>query len=356
MPSDHKIKVLVVDDSAFMRHLIQDMLRDHTEIEVVDSVSDGLIALRRIRSLRPDVVTLDVEMPHLNGIETLKRINEECPTPVIMMSAFTQKETETTIRALQLGAIDFLQKPSLATQNINTEHLKSELCKKIIMAARLRRHQRQIKPNRPLTSLQSSPTDLLALKTTAIKAIVIGSSTGGPKALQEVLPALPKELPVPVLVVQHMPPGFTASLAMRLNSSGGMPVKEAKHGDPLEPGVVFMAPGDYHMEIDSYNAIRLHQAPPQCSVRPSADVTLASAARHFSGKVLGVILTGMGFDGMEGISTLKKLGGKCIAEDESTCVVYGMPKAVIERHLADVVVPLPQIANEIMRQLLRWQV
>lgn len=355
MSTESKIKVLVVDDSAFMRHLIQDMLCDHPEIEVVDCVSDGLMALRRIRILRPDVVTLDVEMPRLNGIDTLQRINEECPTPVIMMSAFTQKETEITIKALQLGAIDFLQKPSLGTQNFNTENLKAELCKKIIMAARLHRHHRHIKSNRPLAVSIASPTDILALKYTKAKAIVIGSSTGGPKALQEVIPALPKDLPIPILIVQHMPPGFTSSLALRLNSSGGIPVKEAKHGDPLEPGVAFIAPGDYHMEVDCYHAIRLHQAPPQCSVRPSADVTLISVAKHFSGQVLGVILTGMGFDGMEGIGTLKKLGGRCIAEDESTCVVYGMPKAVIERQWADAIVPLPQVANEMVRQLIRWR-
>lgn len=348
-----KIEVLVVDDSAYMRKVISNLLQSDENITVVDTARDGLDALDKIKQWKPDVVTLDVEMPKLNGLSALERIMKECPTAVIMLSSLTQEGSDTTVKALTMGAVDFVAKPSGAI-SIDIHKVKEDLLTKIKVAAKA-----------SLTTLRSSSAAVRSWPAPAApvvqpgvmrasapqKLVVIGSSTGGPNALQQVIPRLPGNLPAAVLVVQHMPPGFTASLANRLNDSSPLEVCEAKEGDVLQTGKVYVAPGGHHMVLNSKTTIGLNQDPPVHSVRPAVDVTLESAVNYYGPKMVGVILTGMGYDGSKGMTALKKAGGKTVAQDEATCVVYGMPRVVVEMGKADKVLPVQNIADEIVSML-----
>jgi two-component system chemotaxis response regulator CheB len=348
-----KIEVLVVDDSAYMRKVISNLLQSDEDISVVDTARDGLDALDKIKQWKPDVVTLDVEMPKLNGLSALERIMKECPTAVVMLSSLTQEGSDTTIKALNMGAVDFVTKPSGAI-SVDIHKVKEDLVTKIKVAAKA-----------SLTNLRSSSADIFnqpahaapvvqhraRLALVPKKLVVIGSSTGGPNALQQVIPRLPANLPAAVLVVQHMPPGFTGSLANRLNESSPLEVCEAKEGDLLQTGKVYIAPGGYHMVLLSATTIGLNQNPPVHSVRPAVDVTLVSALNYYGPKMVGVILTGMGYDGSKGMAALKKAGGKTVAQDEATCVVYGMPRVVVEMGKADKVLPIQKIADEIVSML-----
>lgn len=348
-----KIEVLVVDDSAYMRKVISNLLQSDENITVVDTARDGLDALDKIKQWKPDVVTLDVEMPKLNGLLALERIMRECPTAVIMLSSLTQEGSDTTVKALTMGAVDFVAKPSGAI-SIDIHKVKEDLLTKIKVAAKaslitLRSSSAAVRSELapPVPIVQPG----LMRASAPQKLVVIGSSTGGPNALQQVIPRLPGNLPAAVLVVQHMPPGFTASLANRLNDSSPLEVCEAKEGDVLHNGKVYVAPGGHHMVLSSKTTIGLNQGPPVHSVRPAVDVTLESAVNYYGPKMVGVILTGMGYDGSKGMAALKKVGGKTVAQDEETCVVYGMPRVVVEMGKADKVLPLQNIADEIVSML-----
>lgn len=349
-----KIRVLVVDDSAYMRKVISGMLESDEEMTVVDTARDGLDAVEKVKQLKPDVVTLDVEMPRLDGLSALERIMAECPTPIIMLSSLTQEGSETTIKALTMGAVDFVGKPS-GTISLDIEKVKADLKNKIKIAAKahIRNIQRPIVQSISKPAILASPGGAPAvLKGTAPnKIVVIGSSTGGPNALQQVIPKLPADLPAAVLVVQHMPPGFTKSLANRLNDTSALTVSEAQEGDILQNGRVYVAPGGYHMILRSKGSIGLNQDPPVHSVRPAVDVTLESVVNFYNSKIVGVILTGMGYDGSKGIAQVKKTGGKSVVQDEATCVVYGMPRVVVEMGKADKVLPIQKIADEIVSML-----
>ena len=345
-----RIEVLVVDDSAYMRKVVSNLLQSDQNIFVADTARDGLDALEKIKKLKPSVVTLDVEMPRLDGLSALERIMRECPTPVIMLSSLTQEGSETTVKALTMGAVDFVGKPS-GTISLDIHKVQEELVAKVKVAAgaSISNFRSPVIPRieRPvLTSAVSSSAS--APK----RLVVIGSSTGGPNALQQVIPRLPGNLPAAVMIVQHMPPGFTKSLAKRLNDSSQLEICEAKEGDILQNGKVYVAPGGYHMILRSKTLIGLNQEPPVHSVRPAVDVTLESAVRYFGSKAVGVILTGMGFDGSKGSLILKNAGGRIIAQDEATCVVYGMPRVVVEMGKADRIIPIQQIADEIETMLM----
>lgn len=343
------IRVLVVDDSTFARFAISRQLDLDPEIGVIDFACNGLEAVEKISVLKPDVVTLDVEMPRMDGLTALERIMSECPTPVIMLSSLTGEGAKATIKALELGAIDFFLKPSLAAP-AGVREAAVELRTKVKVAARARVY-------RSVASVGSKPTlskareHLRGKPPLATKVVVIGSSTGGPRALCQLIPALPADIPAAILVVQHMPPGFTTTMAARLDQLSEMQVKEAEAGDVLMRGQVFVAPGDYHMTVTKSGTINVNQNPPVCGVRPSVDVTMESAAQAFAASSMGVVLTGMGSDGTRGTSLIKAVGGRVIAEDEYTCAVYGMPKSVAEAGNADRVVPLPRIARELVRML-----
>ena len=339
------VRVLVVDDSAFMRHAITQILTDDPQIKVVGAARDGLQALEMIDQLRPDVVTMDVEMPRLDGLATLERLMGRHPLPVIMVSSSTHEGASTTMSALALGAVDFVAKPS-GPISLNIRQVGEELVAKV-KAARAARIARR----RPLPR-DSRPAPPAGAARRGQKVVIVGSSTGGPRALYEVIPALPGDLDAALLIVQHMPVGFTRSLAEKLNEMSELTIREAETGDRLETGLGLLAPGGRHLVVGAQGTVTLSDAPPMHGVRPAIDVAIESAARIYGASCLAVILTGMGSDGTLGCQLVKAAGGKVIAEDESTCVVYGMPKSVVEAGAADRVVPLPDIPAEIVRALL----
>ncbi|MCL4426692.1 MAG: chemotaxis response regulator protein-glutamate methylesterase [Firmicutes bacterium] len=391
------VRVLVVDDSAFMRKTIADMLAASGEIEVVATARDGLEAVEKAAELKPDVITLDVEMPRLDGLEALRRIMAQNPLPVIMLSSLTQVGAEITIQALMAGALDFVPKPSGAI-SLDIDKVRDELIRKVFLAskvslpqllrsrrvmaggvsARLRPEMKgRVPPATGGERVVKSPSGQIAdpvprregsLDETVgrpsapgrtdlssppaggrfRRVVVVGTSTGGPGALHEVIPRLPADLPAPLLVVQHMPPGFTRTLAERLDRLSAVAVKEAEAGDRLEAGQVLVAPGGYHLEVSGQGTVNLTQSPPQHGVRPAVDVTLESVVAAFGAASLAVIMTGMGFDGARGAALVKRAGGLTIAEHESSCVIYGMPRAVVESGLADRVVPLEEIPEAIV--------
>jgi two-component system chemotaxis response regulator CheB len=346
------IRVLVVDDSAFMRYTISKHLEADPNITVIGSARDGLDALVKIPALRPDVVTLDVEMPRMDGLDTLKRIMAECPLPVVMLSSLTRRGARTTVKALMRGAVDFVPKPA-GTADIQC--VVQELIVKIKLAAQSNGAQAPASPE-SLRDTSIPETDATADEPSQVKSglrpfknadpvIVIGASTGGPRALQKLLAALPGNLPAALAVVQHMPPGFTQSLAYRLNETCAITVQEASNGDRLALGLALLAPGDFHLRFKHGRQVLLDQGPRCHHVRPSVDVTMESAAELFGRSVIGVVLTGMGADGTAGARRIKEMGGRVIAEDETTSVVYGMPRCVFEAGLTDQVAPLPELAS-----------
>lgn len=370
-------KALVVDDSAFMRKLIADFLNSHPEIEVVGTARNGKDAIDKLETLKPDVITLDVEMPVMDGLEALKEVMRIRPTPVVMLSSTTEKGAENTVIAMASGAVDFVAKPGGAISlNLNT--IKDEIIEKVVAAASvqmknlkqvpLKRPERRTpiaasqvrKPSIPMRKTASviEPTPFVRNETIkkfsagGKKIIAIGTSTGGPRALQEVLVNLPKNIAAPIVIVQHMPAGFTKSLADRLNTLCNIVVKEVENGDMLEDGVAYIAPGGKHFTVRKMGTSLIAEVddkePPRIGHRPSVNVLFESLAKVTGIKCLAVVMTGMGNDGMEGTSKLKaKLETIVIAESQETSVVYGMPRAIVDNHLADDVVRLENIASAI---------
>jgi two-component system chemotaxis response regulator CheB len=338
------VRVLVVDDSAFMRFSITQHLNGRAGIQVIGSARDGQEALELIPNLQPDVVTLDVEMPRLDGISTLREIMMRFPRPVVMLSSLTREGAVTTIQALTLGAVDFITKPE---RQLDIQTVMDEAAAKILRAANAR-----VKPFpliRPAAPSKPAAEKAVRPLKSGEPIVLIGSSTGGPRALNEVVPALPASLPASVVIVQHMPAGFTHSLAERLNGQSKLLVREAQPGDRLMVGQALLAPGGFHMVLDENEQVALNQNPPVHGVRPAIDVTLTSLVQRYGKRVISVILTGMGSDGTNGSVLLHSLGGTVIAEHESTCVVWGMPRSVLEKQAVDVVVPLPDVADAIQK-------
>jgi len=338
-------RILIVDDSAFMRFTISNRLSETPGFQVVGTARDGQEALELIPSLKPDVITLDVEMPRLDGLSTLRQIMAHNPCPVIMLSSLTGEGARETVQALTWGAVDFIAKP---TNKANIEAIMDELVGKIKRAAHIRLYPIPFHHHPQLQQQNISPKQIRQMRGNE-KVVVIGSSTGGPRALNTVIPLLPQHLSAPVLIVQHMPVGFTRSLAERLNSLSQLDIKEAAPGDELVIGRALVAPGGFHMILDENNRIALNQNPPVHGVRPAIDVTLSSVAQRFGKDSIAVILTGMGKDGTNGSFLIHSAGGHVIAEDESTCVVWGMPRSVMEAGIADDIVPLPDIAESILK-------
>ncbi len=349
-------KVLVVDDSALYRQSIHNVLRELTEVNVVGTAKNGVEALQKIEQLDPDLLTLDVQMPDMDGIRLLHEIKRRKLRPkAIMVSSFTSEGAEITTEALIQGAFDFILKPSSSDSAANRQQLQESLATKISAFreafGRKRWSRRPVAIQNRDDVAEASPTPQAACR-----AVVIGCSTGGPEALKIVLPKLPAELPVPVLVVQHMPAQYTRSLAGRLDDYSPIHVVEAADNTEVVPGTVLIAPGGHQMKVERAEdcfVTRICGDPPENSVRPSVDYLLRSAVEVFDGNVLSVILTGMGRDGLEGCRCLKQGGGYVFAQAQDDCVVYGMPKAVIEDNLADRVLPLGKIAPAIVRHVKR---
>lgn len=375
------IRVLIADDSAFMRMVLSDLFKKQPDFEVIDTAKNGKEAVEKVLKLKPDLLTLDINMPIMDGLQALEVIMKDCPVPVVMCSSLTKEGADATIRALNFGAVDFINKTGGSVSRIDT--IEGEIISKCRAAAgvRVSRLRAAVPPaikspppppavrrinmppyrtshlpplskapfyERPKLSFPSVPRE--DAHVSHEKLVVIGTSTGGPKALQAVIASLPKTLPCGVLVVQHMPPGFTKSLAERLDEISQISVKEAENRDMIEKGHVYIAPGNYHMTVTSGakgREILLNQDPPIGTLRPAADILFNSVA-SLGKEIVSVILTGMGADGAAGMKAIKACGGYVIAEAEETCVVYGMPKAVIDQGLADEVRALPEIAGAIV--------
>lgn len=362
-----KVSVMVVDDSALMRKMISDMINMEDDMEVIAIARNGEDLLEKLKKQVPDVITLDIEMPKMNGIEALKKIMElKIPTKVIMISSLTQDGAEETMECLENGAIDFVPKPS-GSISLNINVVREILVSKIRGIRFVRKtssisntkgvdikedKKREIHRVSTVLKIRESDSMPKAIRSKEIgdkkiSAIVMGASTGGPKALFNVITNLPEKLGIPVLVVQHMPEGFTKAFAERLDKFSKVKVVEAREGMSIEKDVVYIAPGGKHMEINRNKTITLNLEPPMWGVRPAVDKLFISGAKVYGENLLGIILTGMGRDGADGIIEVKKAGGATISEDESTCIIYGMPKAAYDTNMIDEVIPLYDISKRI---------
>jgi two-component system chemotaxis response regulator CheB len=345
------VRVLVVDDSAFMRAALSRMIASESDLEVIATSCCGSDALEKIASLDPDVVTLDIEMPGLDGLQTLRYIMNQFPRPVIMVSALTEKGAEQTFDALAAGAFDYVPK-QLSSISLDIEHIRPDLVAKIRAAAQSRKpHLVNVLSRKPPQSFPVRSSNTLATIAPAI--VALGTSTGGPKALQEILPLFPRDFSLPILIVQHLPPGFTGNFAQRMNALCSVTIREATHGEPIQPGVVYLAPAGMHMTVvrpsDSPAIIWLDTHPEDCLYIPSVDVLMKSVAEAFRNGAVGVIMTGMGSDGAEGMKAIHCLGGLTIGQDEASCSVYSMPRACAELGILSRIVPLLEIPGEILQ-------
>jgi two-component system, chemotaxis family, protein-glutamate methylesterase/glutaminase len=352
-PTRTQTRILIVDDSAFMRTALARMIASEPDFEVVGNASNGAEALAKIKALDPDVITLDVEMPGIDGLETLRLIMNQSPRPVLMVSAVTEKDADKTFQALAAGAFDYIPK-QLSSNSLDILHIRPDLVAKLRAAAASRYPRAVGKTLRK--SPQAAPVEYAAASSTSPAIVALGISTGGPKALQEILPCLPGDLSVPIVIVQHMPPGFTAPFAQRLNSLCAVTVCEATHHDVLQPGFVYIAPAGLHTTVerqsDGRGLICLNNQPQDCLHIPSADILMKSVAEQFGTQALGVIMTGMGSDGAEGMRAIHRRGGFTIGQDEASCTVYGMPRACAEMGILNRVVPLshiPTLIQEVAR-------
>ena len=349
--SSNRPTVLVVDDSAFMRRVIGEIIDGSPEFRVVGRARNGHDALRQIHALAPDIVTLDVEMPELDGVETLGYIMSETPRAVVMLSAAaTQGGVDLTLRCLELGAVDFVRKPTgVGSRDLST--VSATLIDALRAATEVNLQGVQLLARPRFVT----PAPVVRSRSDATIAVAIASSTGGPRALAEVIPALPGDLLAAVLVVQHMPPGFTRSLANRIDGMSELRVTEAEHGEPVVVNRVYLAPGGLHMRVVSSGpgawTIALDDGPAMHGVRPSADRLFESVAEQFGPSSIGVVLTGMGKDGAEGLRAIRAAGGAGIVQDRATSTIYGMPQAALKRAGAEMIVGLPSVAPTIVSML-----
>ena len=361
-----KIKVLVVDDTIFYRKIVADILSSFPDVEVVGTANNGKIAMSRVKTLKPDLLTLDVEMPVMNGLEVLQAISEQdLDTDCLMLSSKTERGSEITMQALELGAFDFITKPDTDSPEENKKELTDQLKKFIKIFSERQALKKKLgrkglikKPGRAGDKpLQTKPRVRILTKSTKrtekSQAVAIGISTGGPNALNCLLPNLPCDLGVPVFLVQHMPPIFTASLAKSLDAKCSIKVKEAANGEEVCANTVYIAPGGKQMKVASsaglQKIIRITDDPRENNCKPAVDYLFRSIAREYGSKSTCVIMTGMGSDGKLGLIVAKAGGAVAIAQDEESCVVYGMPKAVVDAGLPDIVVPLDAMAGEIIK-------
>jgi len=346
-----RIRVLVVDDSAFMRTALARMVTCEPDMEVVATASCASVAFEKIPSLDPDVITLDVNMPGLDGLGTLRCIMNQFPRPVIMVSAATEKDAQTTFEALSAGAFDYVPK-QMSQTSLEIAHIRDELISKIRAAAQSRRNRLStVEARKPP---QSTLLEMGKSAYAAPAVVAIGVSTGGPKALEQILPVFPPDFAVPILIVQHMPVGFTATFAQRLNSLCSINVKEAAQGELIRPGTAYIAPAGLHMRVvprlsDSKPAIGLNKHPEDAMHVPSVDVLMNTVAQVFKNRAFGVIMTGMGSDGAAGMTAIFRQGGLTFGQDEASCAVYGMPRVCARLGVLTHVLSLPDIPAYIIR-------
>jgi len=373
------VKVLVVDDSGFFRRRVSEILSSDPNITVVGTATNGREAIDQALALKPDVITMDYEMPLMDGITSVRNIMQRCPTPVLMFSSLTHEGARVTLDALDAGAVDFLPK-NFEDISRNPEKVKQLLCEKVHSISRSNRRgfgTASVTPPaggstsrpasatsttsaaaRPQPSVSQPPVERptasasAAPKRKAYKLVAIGTSTGGPVALQRVLTQLPANFPTPIVLIQHMPAAFTKAFAERLDKLCKINVKEAEDGDILRPGLAILAPGGKQMMIDGRGTIRILPGDERLNYKPCVDITFGSAAKSYNDKVLAVVLTGMGADGREGARLLKQGGSQIWAQDEASCVIYGMPMAIVKANLADAVYPLDDIGRHLVEACL----
>ncbi|OFW59353.1 MAG: hypothetical protein A2V52_05430 [Actinobacteria bacterium RBG_19FT_COMBO_54_7] len=349
-PLSQKIRVLIVDDSALVRKLLRDVVSADPDMVVVGTASNGVEAIRCIGELEPDVVTMDIHMPEMDGLTALEYIMHKHPLPVVMLSALAQKGAEATFRALELGAVDFVTKPSHYPSAIR--EVRDEVILKLKTAAQASKSI--IHGGGAKRGPKKKPT-LAGRATAGHKLVIIGASAGGPRALAEIMPQFPAKTPAPIIIVQHMPSVFTRSFAERLNIICEMDVKEAEESEELQPGCVFVAPGGkdiiISMEYGDQGRVELMKSQSKGGATPRIDITMITAAETYGPEAIGVIMTGMGSDGAHGIEMIKKSKGGTVAQDEESCLVFGMPKVAIERGFVDHVVPLERIPETVLRLL-----
>ncbi|AKB52989.1 Chemotaxis response regulator protein-glutamate methylesterase CheB [Methanosarcina barkeri str. Wiesmoor] len=356
------IRALIVDDSALIRKLLSDILSQDPNLRIIGTAFNGKDGLEKIKKLRPDVVLLDNIMPVFDGLKTLAWIVKECPTPVVMISAFGERAEEITLTAFEYGAVDVIQRPEgILSQNM--PDMAEEICRKTRAATKANLENLECMRNRELEETDINKREKIEKhrsrkETTSFvrNVLAIGASTGGPRALEKLIGSFPADIPAAVLIVQHMPAGFTASFSKRLDSKTALRVKEAEEGDIIEEGTVLIAPGNHHMEIvqktvkgRKEEVAHLSCSPKELGSRPSVNALFRSIAPIYGSKIVSLVLTGMNCDGADGAEQVKKMGGKIIAEAQSSCVVYGMPKEVVRRKLADFVLPLDKMAEEIVK-------
>ena len=361
------LRVLIVDDTAVYRKIVSEVLGELPGVEVVGTANNGKIAMTKIASLKPDILTLDIEMPEMNGLDVLSSIRSEgFDVGAIVLSTLTHKGGELTMQALELGAFDFITKPetsSMDESRIQIRNVLSSMLKAFsrrqeirhILEGKLSFLSESKKTTTPKDTSESVVIRMNSISNRRMKVaeiVGIGVSTGGPKALSQMMPGIPGDINVPILIVQHMPPIFTQSLAKTLDAKCAINVKEAIDGETLQPNVAFIAPGGRQMKIVAGmdgrdRIIRITDDPPENSCKPSADYLFRSIAQHYVGRSAGVIMTGMGSDGFSGLSLMKRNGATIIAQDEASCTVYGMPKKPVDSGIVDVIAPLDQIASEI---------
>ena len=381
------VKVLVVDDSGFFRRRVSEILSSDPTIQVVGTATNGKEAIEQALALKPDVITMDYEMPMMDGITAVRHIMQRCPTPVLMFSSLTHEGARVTLDALDAGAVDFLPK-NFEDISRNPEKVKQMLCEKVHSISRSNRrfggyastsaatsapapYAAPTAPTAPRStsaapsvsrsapapaparatasaSHQHAPTSSGVPKRKAYKLVAIGTSTGGPVALQRVLTQLPANFPAPIVLIQHMPAAFTKAFAERLDKLCRITVKEAEDGDMLRPGLALLAPGGKQMMVDGRGAVKILPGDERLNYKPCVDITFGSAAKSYSDKVLAVVLTGMGADGREGARLLKQSGSQIWAQDEASCVIYGMPMAIVKAELADAVYSLDDIGRHLV--------
>jgi two-component system chemotaxis response regulator CheB len=350
-----KIRVLIVDDSGVMRRILSDIITQDKEMEVIGTAADGIEAIQKVESFHPHVITMDVNMPRMNGILAVEHIMKSYPTPIVMISSVTQYGAEVTLKALELGAVDFIAKPS-GDISLDIESLREEIIAKVKTAAKIKvvrtvsKSIRSPKSSTRALKLNSLPISKVypSSPTEGVSVVAIGSSTGGPYALNVILSELPVHFPCPILIVQHMPEKFTKELAKQLNQKTALKVVEAQDGDKIKPGTVYIAPGSHHMKVTPPGIIQLSRGEKVNGYRPSVDVLMSSVSEVYGKKAIVVLLTGMGSDGARGLYKIKQAQGKTLVQDEQTCTVFGMPKAAIELGGVDYIVPLPLIARRLM--------
>lgn len=354
-------KVLIVDDSSFFQVRLKDIINEHPELSVCGVAANGREAIELADELKPDVISMDYEMPFMDGVSAVREILAKRKVPIVMFSSMTYEGARITLDALAAGAVDFIPK-NFADVSRNSANLKQKLHETLLMFARkavvnegqartLQPAPQRTASAQPATSAKPTTSDVRRFAKNKIKLVVIGTSTGGPVALTEVLQNLPANLPVPVVVIQHMPENFTKALAERLDKLCAISVAEAKDGDALQAGRVLIAPGGHQLMIDKRGAIKILPGDDRVRYKPSVDVAFASAANVYGAGVLGVVMTGMGADGCEGARLLKQHKGYLWSQDQASCVVYGMPKAVAVEGLTDEVLPLAEIGPRLARDL-----